>query len=61
MAVSATALDQEIDARTTTFNVYWEGLCTVEGTQAGDPISGDAYVELTNYPPTGNTCHMPGQ
>jgi predicted secreted hydrolase len=28
---------------------YWEGLCTVEGTLGGAPVSGSAFVELTGY------------
>lgn len=44
------ALDnQELDARPTTLNVYWEGLCVVTGTRRGEPIGGHAYVEMTNY------------
>ena len=27
--------------------IYWEGLCTVGGTRAGQPITGHAYVEIT--------------
>jgi len=28
---------------------FWEGICTVEGDFNGQPISGNAYVELTHY------------
>ncbi len=28
---------------------YWEGLCSVEGTLAGEKAAGSAYVELTGY------------
>jgi predicted secreted hydrolase len=28
---------------------YWEGTARVEGTRAGQPVSGRAYVELTGY------------
>ena len=28
---------------------YWEGLCAVEGTLRGKPVTGSAYVELTGY------------
>jgi predicted secreted hydrolase len=48
-AVTAVADDQEVDARASTLNVYWEGLCTVEGTKDGQPLRGSAYVEMTNY------------
>jgi predicted secreted hydrolase len=40
---------QEFNARSTSANIYWEGLCTIEGTRNGEPISGSAYIELTNY------------
>lgn len=49
LSVVAVLDDQEFDARATTFNVYWEGLCTVRGTHRGRPTEGWAYVELTNY------------
>ena len=29
--------------------IYWEGLCSVQGTRSGKPITGRAYVELTSY------------
>jgi predicted secreted hydrolase len=48
LTVKAVANDQELDTRTTTFNIYWEGKCTITGTRAGQPISGSAYVELAN-------------
>jgi len=41
--------NQELDARATTLNVYWEGLCFVTGRRYGEPVSGHAYVEMTNY------------
>ncbi len=50
LTVRAVADDQEVDAETTTFNIYWEGLCDVEGTRGDQPIGGIAYVEMTNYP-----------
>ena len=31
---------------------YWEGAITVRGTRAGQPVSGEGYMELTGY--TGN-------
>ena len=33
--------------------VYWEGAVAVTGAQAGQPISGHGYVELTGYTETG--------
>jgi predicted secreted hydrolase len=49
LTITAVADDQELDVRASTLNVYWEGLCTVAGTQADGPVSGLAIVELTNY------------
>ena len=40
--------DQEFDARSTTLNVYWEGLSLVTGTRDGRPVGGYAYVEMAN-------------
>lgn len=31
--------------------IYWEGLCEVEGTRDGAPITGHAYVEITGQVP----------
>jgi predicted secreted hydrolase len=50
LEVSAVADDQELDVSSTTFNVYWEGLCEVTGARAGQQVTGSAFVELTNYP-----------
>ncbi|MCA1589556.1 MAG: carotenoid 1,2-hydratase [Acidobacteria bacterium] len=41
--------DQELDTRGTTMIVYWEGSCTVEGRVNGNPVAGNAYVELVGY------------
>jgi predicted secreted hydrolase len=49
LVITATVADQEVDARPTTLNVYWEGLCTVEGVQSGRSVNGSAFVELANY------------
>ncbi len=54
--VAAVANDQELVVLLTTFNIYWEGLCNITGTRAladgtpAQPVTGYAYVELTNYP-----------
>jgi len=48
LTISANFDNQEIDARPTTLNVYWEGLCTVTGTQNGHSAEGIAYVEMAN-------------
>jgi hypothetical protein len=42
------ATDQELDVRATTVNIYWEGLCTVTGTHAAQPVAGFAFVEVAN-------------
>ncbi len=44
-----TVADQELDTRPTTGVVYWEGSQHVTATRAGQPVSGQAYVELTGY------------
>lgn len=41
--------DQELDTRGTTMIVYWEGACEVDGKIGGQPVGGDAYVELVGY------------
>ncbi|MGI8533812.1 MAG: MMPL family transporter [Candidatus Limnocylindrales bacterium] len=46
-----TVAAQELDTRPTTGVVYWEGSQIVEATRAGQPVSGEAYVELTGYGP----------
>jgi len=43
--------DQELDTRATTGVVYWEGSQLVRATRDGEPIGGEAYVELTGYAP----------
>jgi predicted secreted hydrolase len=48
LTVVAVANDQELDTRASTFNIYWEGLCDVEGLWQGKPVSGYAYVEQAN-------------
>jgi predicted secreted hydrolase len=40
---------QELDTRATTGVVYWEGSQHVSATEAGQPVGGEAYVELTGY------------
>jgi predicted secreted hydrolase len=48
LSVTAVAANQEFDARSSTFNVYWEGLCGVAGSSQGTEIGGYAYVEQAN-------------
>jgi hypothetical protein len=45
--------DQELDTRATTGVVYWEGSQVVRAERAGEPLGGEAYVELTGYAPSG--------
>jgi predicted secreted hydrolase len=40
---------QELDTRTTTGVVYWEGSQRVSATRGGIALGGEAYVELTGY------------
>jgi predicted secreted hydrolase len=46
-----TVPDQELDTRPTTGVVYWEGSQLVAAERAGTRLGGEAYVELTGYPP----------
>ncbi len=41
--------EQELITRRSTQVTYWEGAVQVTGTVAGQPISGQGYVELTGY------------
>jgi len=42
---------QELDTRATTGVIYWEGSQVVAATRDGEPVRGEAYVELTGYAP----------
>lgn len=44
--------DQELVTTSTTGVAYWEGAVALQGQQAGQPISGQGYVELTGYAPS---------
>ena len=44
-----TVPDQELDTRATTGVIYWEGSENVTATNAGVPVGGEAYVEITRY------------
>ena len=46
--VAALIPDQEFDARPSTMNIYWEGLCAISGFDANGPVVGLAYVEQAN-------------
>ncbi len=43
--------DQELDTRKSTGVIYWEGDVRITGTENGQPIAGQGYVELTGYAP----------
>ena len=44
-----TVADQELDTRSTTGVVYWEGSQDVRAMRDGRSLGGEAYVELTGY------------
>ena len=44
-----TVADQELDTRSTTGVIYWEGSQHVTGTHDGKTVDGRGYVELTGY------------
>ena len=50
--LTPTVAQQELDTRATTGVVYWEGSQHVTATVSGRSVGGQAYVELTGYPPT---------
>jgi predicted secreted hydrolase len=45
LAAAPRLRDQELDLA---FR-YWEGAVAVEGSRAGEPVTGRGYVELTGY------------
>ena len=49
IALHPTVAQQELDTRSTTGVVYWEGSQVVTATRDGTPLGGEAYVELTGY------------
>ena len=49
ITLQPTVADQELDTRTTTGVVYWEGSQVVRATRKGAPLAGEGYVELTGY------------
>ena len=49
VAIRPVLEDQELDTRRSTTMVYWEGASDVTGTRRGQPIAGQAYVEMTGY------------
>lgn len=53
VTLSPVLADQEFYETAFHEPIYWEGLCDVQGTRAGKPLAGQAYVELTGYAPAG--------
>jgi predicted secreted hydrolase len=49
LTVTPTIPDQEIDSSTTTGVIYWEGEVEVDGSHAGESVTGLGYVELTGH------------
>jgi predicted secreted hydrolase len=43
--------DQELVTTQSTGLAYWEGAVNISGTEQGQPITGQGYVELTGYAP----------
>lgn len=54
LTVTPTILDQEIDSTVTTGVIYWEGEVEIDGSYAGEAITGLGYVELTSVGEPGN-------
>jgi predicted secreted hydrolase len=59
IGLAPTVADQELDTRASTGVVYWEGSQRVTATRDGVPLSGEAYVELTGYGPSGVSLTPP--
>jgi len=49
LRLTPTFADQELDTKSTTRVVYWEGSVRVEGIHNGQPVRGVGYVELVGY------------
>jgi predicted secreted hydrolase len=49
VTLTPTVADQELDTRATTGVIYWEGSQHVTASRSGQPLAGEAYVELTGY------------
>jgi predicted secreted hydrolase len=49
LEVEPTVADQELKTRGISGITYWEGSARVSGTQRGQVVNGQAYVELTGY------------
>jgi predicted secreted hydrolase len=49
LRITPTFADHELDTKTSTRVVYWEGKVLVEGADHGQPVGGVGYVELVGY------------
>lgn len=49
LALQLTAVPLMPNQELTVSTIYWEGAAAYEGTQAGQPITGRGYIELTGY------------
>lgn len=47
--INPVVADQEIISTRPDSAIYWEGQVTISGTRAGNPVTGDGFVELTGY------------
>jgi predicted secreted hydrolase len=49
LTLTPTVKDQELRTGQTTGITYWEGDVSISGVKAGQPVSGQGYVELVGY------------
>jgi len=49
LTISPDLPDQELHHLRSIGSSYWEGSVSVQGTHAGQPVSGKGYVELVGY------------
>jgi predicted secreted hydrolase len=56
IVLEPTVAGQELDTRPTTGVVYWEGSQRVRAMRDGRPLTGEGYVELTGYSPSGTAA-----
>ena len=49
LVLSPVADDQEVSVGLPVGSTYWEGKTRIDGQQNGEPLTGDAYVELSGY------------
>jgi predicted secreted hydrolase len=52
--------NQELVTAKSTGVAYWEGAVAISGQQAGKPLSGEGYVELTGYATIPSSMQSPG-